>query len=277
MKYLIASGWWSCPPDEDSREALLGSDEIRDAEFHKIWRHCIDRFCDYDEILVVDSASPLKPEIPADEKWIEMAQNFGHSTSHSGKYSGYSRAIFISMMYAYANDFDYWVYIEQDVLISGDQIIQKAIESTPHSIIYGSGEGTPQQIQQSFMVFHRNTIIPFLRNYQAIQLTDKELSPEWKFLFAANRLAKYLPSSWLKSVANDRENFYLEKLRRATVKFIRLFDRFGLLPFGYGRARPIDFNQSHFYFQHGSSEELDQFLSKVNNDNERTNVAQKNT
>jgi hypothetical protein len=267
MKYLIASGWWSCPPKDDTREALLGENEIRDVDFHFLWRQCIDKYTNATEILIVDSASPLKPKFLQGEKWLEMFKNFGHSTNHEGNFSGYSRAIFISMMYAYSNDFDYWVYIEQDALIYGDEFIESTIASCPGSkIFYGSGKGTPQQIQQSYMIFHRDAIVSFIANYTKIIHADKIISPEWKFLFAANMLASIMPSSLLEFISNDRNSKFKNLFRKFLIRILRLFDEFSEIPIGYGRVRPINFTDPHFYFQHGSMDELNKFKSLLKQD-----------
>ncbi len=265
MKYLIASGWWSCRKEDDQREALLGDDDIRGTEFHTLWRHCIDTFTKSAGIMVVDSASPLKPTtVKAGEQWVEMDRNFGHATRCEGDYSGYTRAIFVSMMFAFANDFDYWVYIEQDALIFGEKFVENTLNSAPNArIFYGSGKGTPQQIQQSFMIFHRDEIIPFISNYRRIRLSDREMSPEWKFLFAANKLARHLPDAVLSFLASNRPMGPGEWVRRGCVRVLRKFDDFALIPFGYGRSRPIDFSDKNYYFQHGSMDELAEFKARL--------------
>ena len=263
MNYLIASGWWSCEADDDQRDKLFGDEAIRDAEFHNLWRECIDRFAQAAEIMVVDSASPKKPSDVSSEKWLEMSKNFGHATTHDGKYSGYTRAIFISMMYAYANDFDYWVYIEQDALIYGKGIIEKSIAESTKGVIYGSGSGTPQQIQQSFMIFHKSEIPSFISNYTSIEATDSTISPEWKFLFSKNSLAHYMPEILMKWITNKSKNRHSDTFRRFLIKFVRYFDNFDTFKFGFGRARPIKFSDPYFYFQHGKKEELADFKNKI--------------
>lgn len=269
MKYIIASGWWSCQRDEDTRDQLIGDDQIRNSDFHTLWYQCIKRFTNADEIVVIDSASPIKPENINDETWISLRKNFGHSTNHESKYSGVSRSFMMSMMYAFANDYDYWVYIEQDALIYGDNIIEQAIKNSYQSIIWGDGKGTPQPTQQSLMIFEKNQIPVFLYHYEKINCTDAEISPEWKFLFAANSLARILPSTTLKYLANPSKSRIANLPKKIFIKFLRLFDRFDDLPFGYGRVRPINFEDSHFYFQHGDKQELKLFLNKLNPEQER--------
>ena len=262
---MIASGWWSCPTGEDDRSKVYGDDSIRDISFHYLWRECIDRFTDPSEIMVIDSDSPKKPEEIRGEKWLSMSKNFGHSTNHSGQFSGYTRAIFLSMMYAYANDFDYWVYIEQDALIYGDRIIEKSIAESKHGVVYGSGKGTPQQIQQSFMIFNTEAIPDFINNYVAINKKDKIISPEWKFLFAQNRLATILPLGLLRWLTKTSKNQVISWVRWSALRFLRKFDQFDTFDFGFGRSRPIKFSDSHFYFQHGNEDEVQAFKKKLAN------------
>lgn len=263
MKYLIASGWWSCATEDDQREKLLGDDTIRDVEFHKTWRKCIDRFANAEEIIIIDSASPRKPEELEGEKWLSMCKNFGHSTNHTGQFSGVARSMLLSMMYAYLNDYDYWVYIEQDALIYGEDIIERCIGETKKGVAFGCGRGTPQEIQQSLMIFHRSKIIDFISNYIAIQEKDKIISPEWKFLLSQNSMAKVLPVSMLKWLTRSSRYEAINRIRSIAIKYLRLFDQFNVLSIGFGRVRPIDFSDSHFYFQHGSSDELSIFMEKI--------------
>ena len=266
MKYLIASGWWSCDPKDDSREQLIGDSQLRDSEFHNIWKTCISKFTSASEIVVIDSASPLKPDSTEGETWISLRQNFGHSTNHITKFSGVSRSFMLSMMYAFCNDYDYWVYIEQDAVIYGERIIENAIEASRKNIIWGDGTGTAQPTQQSLMIFKTSEIPRFIQEYNKIGATDSEISPEWKFLFASNNLTRLLPTKILKRLANPKPSQYFlsKKIRNVLLRFIKLFDRFETLNFGYGRIRPLNLNDEYLYFQHGDRLELEEFLRKIN-------------
>lgn len=260
MKYIIATGWWSTEEKLDSRQDLKGSQEIRGIEFHYFWNELIESFSSCSEIVVVDSASPLLPQKKANETWIHLRKNFGHSTNHGTKFCGVSRSFLMSLMYAYANNYDYWVYIEQDALIYGNGIIERAIQSCKSGIIWGDGKGTPQPIQQSFMIFQKDRILDFINNYQRINAPDSRISPEWKFLFSANRFTKHLPTQILIYLATKSNSKIGKKLKKIFRTATFLFNDFDLLPFGYGRQRPINFGDEHFYFQHGSKEELQKFL-----------------
>merc|ERR1712000_633426 len=184
------------------------------------------------EIIVIDSASPRKPRNIDGEKWLSMSENFGHSTRHIGKYSGVARSIILSMMYAYLNDFDYWVYIEQDALIYGDNIIEKSIDQSRKGVILGCGRGTPQEIQQSLMIFRTDEILNFIGNYLAIGVDDSVISPEWKFVFAQNSLARRLPTAVLKWLTLSSRYGWVTSARRLTIKFLRKFDQFDTFDFG---------------------------------------------
>lgn len=264
MKYIIASGWWSCEPEMDMRNTLLGDNEIRDVAFHGLWRDSIDYFTNAEEIIVVDSASPRKPENTKGETWLSMRTNFGHSTNHQGKYSGYTRSILISLMYAFSNDYDYWVFVEQDALLFGEDIIEKTIQASKKNVMYGSGKGTPQPIQQSFMIIKKEAIPSFIYNMDRIKPSDSVISPEWKFLFAVNKLAKFLPDSLLIWISSSSQNRYSRYIKNKVRSLVRVFDDFESMSLGYGRARPIDFSQNEFYFQHGDKAELEKYLTKLN-------------
>ena len=259
MKYILASGWWSCEAHEDTRQLTYGSDFIRSEHFHSLWRKSINKFCSPEEIIIVDSASPVKPDINDDIKWLELSENFGHATNHTGKYSGYSRAIFVSMVYAYFNDYDYWVYIEQDCLVYGQDIIENIIKDNHNKkIIYGNGQGTSQPIQQSFMIFHKDALLSFIRRYCRFNATDLELSPEKKFYFAANAITCYLPSQILKYIYTGSKNKYIAYSKNIIKKFISTMDQFGTISYGYGRDKPVDFACDFFYVQHLSDDEIEQ-------------------
>jgi len=263
--YIIASGWWSTKKEEDSRAVFYGDDSQRTVDFHRLWLTTINRFCKPKEILIIDSASPLKPKKNHEEKWIEMADNFGHSTNHIGKYSGVTRSFIMSLTYSYLNDYDYWVYIEQDCLVYGENIAEIAIKSMKHDIMFGDGSGTPQPMQQSFMIIKRAAIPMFIHRLQKIDATDNEISPEIKFILATSFLIDLLPSHLM--------GFLLKRLVSLKGKFIffrnvffrchRLFCKYDNLPFSGGRVRPIPFDDTHFYFQHGSQNELDLFIKKI--------------
>ena len=205
MKYIITTGWW-CETGsvEDSRECLLGSKAIRDKEFFSKWYRAVNRYTYPKKILVVDSNSPIKPVLPKDRRleFISLDENAGHSTNHTGEWSGYTRAAILGMSYALCCDVDYWVYLEQDALIYGENIIEKAIDSMSGEFLFGDGNGTPQLLQQSFMVMKTSFIPKFINNYAELEFRDNLVSPETKFALAALNL-KGVPTGLLYKRTNN--------------------------------------------------------------------------
>lgn len=270
MKYIITTGWW-CDDIKrsDNRETYNGSDDIRKVSFFEEWYKAVKTYTSPDKIIVIDSNSPLKPDISnkSDVDMISLSTNAGHSSNHIGAICGVTRAHIMGMTLALCSDVDYWVYIEQDALISGYNIVETAISQSKNKIIFGNGLKTPQPTQQSFMIIHRDKIPAFINEYMKISKKDYEISPEMKFGIASTAWARFLP-----------EYFFLEKhgKKRLGGYWLRLlnymFNKFGgydHLPFGYGRERPINFTDDLYYFQHASKEELQEY--KKLNENIKNN------
>ncbi|RLW68476.1 MAG: hypothetical protein B6D68_03540 [spirochete symbiont of Stewartia floridana] len=267
--YLISSGWWC---DESShgedRTNRFGDQQIRGRDFHQLWYRCIKRFTNPGAIYIVDSASPTTPILHEDEIFVHLQKNFGHSTNCTERLGGFVRAVSLGMYYAYINDFEYWVYIEQDALVFGDGLVERCIDFMRQyrcPILFGDGRGTPQPIQQSFMLMHKDAIMPFLYGIDRIRASDREISPEWKYSIAANSLLRLIPEGIFRGILSPSKHGRIIRsiTRRLMSAAATIGKKYRYLPIGYGRARPIQFNDSHFYFQHGTREELDRFMEKL--------------
>ncbi|MGB6020311.1 MAG: hypothetical protein WBF77_12040, partial [Sulfurimonadaceae bacterium] len=217
------------------------------------------------KIYIIDSDSPVKPTIdPQKEELISLHENAGHPTLHIGKLSGVSRAHLLGMSIAMANEVDYWVYIEQDALIYGENIIEKCIDNMKKPYMFGSGRGTPQPVQHSLMIIRKDGIPTFIKNFNAIKAKDSEISVERKFAIATSLPLRLVPEFVYKYM--ERKSSFSELLDRLFRSLYFTFQGFDDIPIGYGRQRPIDFSKSHFYFQHGDQKELEAFLKKSNID-----------
>ncbi len=155
------------------------------------------------------------------------------------------------------NEVEYWVYIEQDALIYGDDIIEKCIGKMKKPYMFGAGFGTPQPSQQSLMIIRTEYIPIFIKNFNDIKAKDNKISPETKFSIATSRVLKRLPEF----LFYDIHTYNLKN--KLLWKLFKIFQGFDTVPFGYGRVRPIDFNDKYFYFQHGNKKELDMFMQKI--------------
>lgn len=256
--YVIGSGWWCTDADErsiNSERKLLGDDEIRAAGFFRLWLDSVRRSTAPAVIVVIDSHAPVKPDpaLRAEVAWVELPFNAKHSTKHLGQWSGWMRSVLLSGHYALNSDADYFVYVEQDCLLQGGGIVEHCIAQMTTDLMFGSGEGTPQPLQQSFFIVHRRRLARFLDNLVCLREPDRDLSPEWKFVFA----------SWRPLVI--AANLGLMKRRRIRRLALRIARRFFYdhLPIGSGRARPIPTEAPFSYFQHGTAEELQYYLEQV--------------
>lgn len=228
MSYSIVTGWYADDKARDYR--VLGDDFVRSAECFDIWYHCVRTFTAPSNILIVDSASPLRPRIPDDPRisWVNLKRNYGHAVQGHSVLSGWSRALLLGLSYGFANGDLYTVLVEQGTLFYGKDIIERQIAAHPDAdIIAPSGSGTPQPLQTGILIF-RSAIIPkFVENYTRVAAADDALSPEKKVALAGNgmRIA------------------------------------FSNLPFG--RRRPIDISADHFFLRHCNLAELHAFATRL--------------
>jgi len=256
IKIMVGSGWWcSDVPDAEvnPNRKKLGDDEVRAVSFFEKWLSNLKGVVSADEVVVVDSSSPTKPPeiLRSKVRWIELPFNARHSTDHTGRWSGWLRSVLAGGSYAVAAEAEYFVYVEQDCLLSGEGIIDHCISQMSKGMMFGSGEGTPQPLQQSFFIVRKDVLASFLKNLTDLKERDSELSPEWKFVFA----------SWRPLVIAS--NLGLLHSKRAKEIALRIAQKkaFDFLPVHGGRSRPLRTDDAFYYFQHGTSEELEKFLA----------------
>ena len=237
-KVVVGSGWWCADSPHDW---AIGSPATRSIAFFDIWYRQLMRCLQPECIVITDSASPVKPDHRSypGVRWIELDDNYGHANDlRTGrirtKYSGYTRAVINGAMYALCCDADFYVYVEQDCLLHGEDFLRHAVGDAAEDILMGRVtekgrglRGTPAApMPQQSLVVVRNAGLPrFIEGIVNAPYTDGELSPE--------------------ITMHDR---------LAPVGFLRV---------PYGRSRPIDFERSHFYAQHLDDDELQRFLSLI--------------
>jgi hypothetical protein len=235
-KIVAGSGWWCADSPHDW---TIGSSATRSVAFFDIWYRQLVRCLGPERIVITDSASPIKPDYLSYPgiHWIELDRNYGHPNDlRTGRirtrYSGYTRAVFNGAMYALCCDADFYVYVEQDCVLYGEDFLTHAVGDATEDILMGrvteQGRGlggrTAAAMPQQSLVVVRGAALPrFIEGIVNAPCTDGELSPE---LIMHDRLAP--------------------------VGFLRV---------PYGRSRPIDFERDHFYAQHLDEEELRRFLS----------------
>jgi hypothetical protein len=254
-EYIIGTGWWcdgSGKHPRDGKRIQETCDFTRKKDFFQVWYEFVNKYTDPEKIVIVDSNSPVRPELPDDNRieFLSLKENFGHAytANRMGVRSGWSRSILGGAFYCFLNDVDYFIYIEQDCLVHGYQWIEKCLNNMGKGrIMFGSGEGTPQKIQQSLVIVQKSFIPVF------IEMLIKGFERSRKIL------EKYSPEG-------QRKGFFGKKTvsikdHTPESRWDRAFSKdVDYIPFGYGRARPIDFSGEHFYGQHWTRDELEKLF-----------------
>jgi hypothetical protein len=237
-KVVVGSGWWCA---DKPHQWALGSDKASSVTFFDHWYRQVMTCLTPDRIVVTDSASPFKPDHANFDRlvWIELDRNYGHPNDLrvgliDTKYSGFTRSVLSGAMHALCCDADFYVYVEQDCLIYGEDFLEKALAGSDQEILLGppteNGKGLYGQVaapmlQQSLMIVRRSGLERFISGVLGSPVTDGERSPE-------------------------------ETMRLCLPPF-------GLIGVPYGRSRPIDFGLSHFYAQHLDDRELAQMIETI--------------
>lgn len=262
MPYIIGSGWW-CSESDDNRDKLYGNDLIRGVSFHEQWYQSIKKNSTPTQIYIVDSNSPIKPNFKDDVIFVTLNENGGHATNLNGKYCGWMRSVLHSMSYAQNCECEYFVYVEQDVLLHGKNIIENCIAQMTKPFMFGKCNDYKNPLQQSFFIIKKDHIDIFLSRIFRITYSDNIISPEKKFALATSPLFPLIPKflfakTQFKSKLLNRIIWRLQNIAS------KCLGSYNYLPYGFGRDRPIDMSNEYFYFQHGTSGELDAFFNKKN-------------
>jgi hypothetical protein len=272
---LVCTGWYSSGVPRSY--VTFGDEEVRSNAFRPLWWQSLENFVNPQQVLVVDSASPIKPN---DEyytttkiKTIELLKNPGHSQNCTTHYCGYMASVIVGLEFALLNDVDYFLYIEQDALIYGKGFLEGIKKSLLKSdYVFGNGGGN--EIEQSVFALSKNGIRKFLSALHSIEITDKLVSPELKFMYAASCLSGF---PFIHLLAWDQPRLIKRPSMKLFFKVIPLFRKYGTLPFGYGRVRPINFTDEIFYFQQGSREEIDAYRLLTGFNLTQLNIAPQST
>lgn len=191
--YIIGSGWFS----DEAGESFLGKSAklhqtryggtvTRNTAFSKIWLQGILNLSGLPRKIFISDAASIDPlhEDVLKNTLVHVSpqlQNFGHSISCESQniLCGWARGVLHGAMYALVNSVDYFVYVEQDVLLVGSECVNKAIQHmncVQKNICFGSGDETPQKLQQSFFIVKSSflpTFISRLINYDNNRGTEE--------------------------------------------------------------------------------------------------------
>eukprot|EP00750_Incisomonas_marina_P010704 INCI16298.2.p1 GENE.INCI16298.2~~INCI16298.2.p1 ORF type:complete len:280 (+),score=30.75 INCI16298.2:220-1059(+) len=127
--YLIGSGWHASVSGFHplSKINTRVDATVRTPSWFPLWYSHLLHFTSPVQVVVADSDSPVKPQHVGSEEqsrhypllqWVQLTQNFGHEAiSVSPTVGGWERSVLQGAFQAILNDVDYYVYVEQDVLV----------------------------------------------------------------------------------------------------------------------------------------------------------------
>jgi len=234
-KVIVGSGWWC---DNQPHDWTIGAPITQSVGFFKLWYQQVMRCLNPYSIVITDSVAPEKPDYQSftNIHWIELDKNYGQPNDIrvgriKTKYSGFSRGVVNGAMYALCCDADFYMFVEQDCLLYGDDFLNRAIGDSKEDILVGprtkggkglKGSVAAPMLQNSLLIVRRVGLERFIDAMLGAPWTDGEISPE-------------------------------ETMRRR-------MGPFGLIGIPFGRSRPIDFNEPNFYVHHLDDNELRRFL-----------------
>lgn len=255
---FVSTGWYSTTTERSYQTS--GDEFIRGVDFRPLWWRSLDEFIAPEHVFIVDSASPVKADdhlyTSTSMQKVELLVNPGHSQNGRMHYCGYMASVLLGLEHAMLSDVDMYLYVEQDALIFGKDIIERIKNSLRRKDLVFGGSGKRGDIQQSFFAVNKRGMRRFLAALHAIEFSDKQVAPEHKFMSAGSRFS---PPSLLGLARHDRPVLLKKAGMRLFHMLYHVLKDHELLPFGYGSSRPINFNDPAFYFQQGSASEIDAY------------------
>lgn len=240
-KYTLVTGYWSESSfigsrqwDDPRRDQWLESDHHYKTKFFDYWWQNTIQNCDPYEIIILNAASP---NLPAQKKgtWIDLKNNLGHvhdmeTTGQTLQLGGWSMSFLLGALFAYNNHSDF-VMKGQSCLAFGPWVEAMYQEMDTKNLMMLVGRTTANHygIEQGLMILRHEFIIPFISMYMGLAYPEG----------GSGNLQIMQP-----------ENKFLVMLQHG------LGSQCGFLPFGYGKMRPINFNDPVFYIQRVGPKDL---------------------
>jgi hypothetical protein len=235
-KIIVGTGWWC---SGENTEGFMGDNIIRSKNFFDLWYHLVMKYINPSKIIVVDSASPIKPNLNKKQnvEFVSLDRNYLHSRALSKgilktKYAGWTRSVFLSACYAHMCDADYYIYVEQDCLIRGEGLLDAAISGGSSGIWLGNQ--------------HRNA-----RNVAGALFSSNVV--QTSLLIARSESIMRLANGSIVGPQSDGE-FAPEKRLMGNCK------PYDLIQIPYGRNRPLAWDVGPMYAQHMTAEEVIEFM-----------------
>lgn len=218
-RICLASGWCAF---KKSRGDTAGWPHQYDPGYLKnVWKPQIEKFIKPDEYFIYISDCDIYPD--TFNANVVYGHDYAGELCH--RHDWYS-SVMMGAQYAFCNSMDF-VYIEQDCMVHG---LDKALEwAQGEKMCYGFGPNAslfPEWAEHSFVYIGLDYIPEMLYKINLPQIHTH--------IDTAGRVPETIWHRMFKDVAT-------------------------FWPFGYGRKRPIDFNQEVFYAQQLSEKEIAEF------------------
>src|SRR5258708_62906 len=139
---LVATGWYAAHGPRSYR--TKGDDIIRGVGFRQLWWRSLDRYAAPGHVFIVDSASPVKPADAACTSTrfqdVELLRDAGQAENGKTDYCGYMAGVILGLEFALHNDVEMFLYVEQDALLFGDDIVAKTKNALRRKdLVFGRG------------------------------------------------------------------------------------------------------------------------------------------
>ena len=219
-KYIIVSGYYAAEND------------VRKHNFLDIWCNNTFRYCQPDAAYIINSKGFISEN---DRnlltgtygcKIIDLTYNLGHVNdlinNNSHHLCGWTMSTLIGALLAYSCNCD-MIYKEQDCLAFGDwtgKMYERLLLRNVRMLV---GRNDTMQIEQSLFIIRNDFLLDYITSMLSISQSDSELLPEFKF---------------------------------SLLKKIVFPGKIDFLDFGYGRNRPVDYDENVFYMQQIADNEL---------------------
>lgn len=218
MSYIIGTGWWC--DGSTKKSPLHGEERVVDRmQVFNVWLASIKKYTNPDSIVVVDSASPAKPRFSKSGMMVIPMTGNLYGPDFGLKNGVATRQVFLGAFYALFNKADYYVWVEQDCLLCGEGIIERAIREMRDADYSAGLWNHPYKIETCFMIFRCSSVGKIFSKY----FSEKSNAPELRY-WEMTKCLNFAPIS-----------------------------------FGYGRNRPICWEDEHFFAQQISQAEMDRF------------------
>jgi hypothetical protein len=181
-KYLIGSGcYMKIDGQVEESGGIKKADEdvtpiTHMPDFFKLWIRSLEISTSPELVFIVDAHSPAIPSLEFENRfpilWHRRVDNLGHLP-------GWKDGVLKGAEFALWKKLDF-VYVEQDCLLWGKDIVNYSRERMTTGLMLGSGEDTTMPIEQSFFIVKCEFLPEFISKIQVINGSMPEVEYiEW--------------------------------------------------------------------------------------------------